>query len=30
MKDYMKIIAFVGIVLITLAVLSAFFNGGFW
>ena len=30
MKDYMKIIAFAAIVLITLAALSAFFNGRFW
>ena len=30
MKDYMKIIAFAGSVLITLAALSAFFNGRFW
>ena len=30
MKDSMKIIAFAAIVLITLAALSAFFNGRFW
>ena len=30
MKDYIKIIAFTGIILITLASLSAIFNGRFW